>query len=136
MSKSGAEDRVDVRGGSMTVHRRFRSSSPTMWKPSSTSSTWARSCSSVTRWAARSPRSWPAGHAEDVSAYAHQITAPTLVIAGEHDQVEPAHVLVENLLPHIPGATMVTIPDVGHLLPLESPGELAAAILPHLGPAR
>ena len=80
---------------------------------------------------------WPVqGIAEDISAYAHRITVPALVVAGEHDQVEPPHVLVENLLPHIPSATMVTIPDVGHLLPVESPAELAAAIASRLTPAR
>ena len=55
---------------------------------------------------------------------------------GEHDQVEPPRVLVENLLPHIPTATMMTIPDVGHLIPVESPAELAAAIASHPSPAR
>ena len=80
---------------------------------------------------------WPVqGIAEDISAYAHRIAVPTLVVAGEHDQVEPPHVLVENLLPHIPTATMVTIPDVGHLIPVESPAELAAAIASHPSPAR
>jgi hypothetical protein len=43
--------------------------------------------------------------------------------------------LTGPLLPHIPGATMVTIPDVDTYFPW-SPAELAAAIASHPGPAR
>jgi pimeloyl-ACP methyl ester carboxylesterase len=64
----------------------------------------------------------------DISPSASAITVPTLVLAGEHDQVEPPAVLQELLLPAIPQARMVTLPGTGHLLPLEAPAEVAEEI--------
>jgi pimeloyl-ACP methyl ester carboxylesterase len=48
--------------------------------------------------------------------------------AAEHDVVEPPQVLREHLLPHIPHATLLTLPGSGHLLPLEAPGAVASAL--------
>ena len=61
----------------------------------------------------------------DITAVASAIEVPVLVLAGEHDQVEPPKVLEANLLPVIPGARMTVIADTGHLLPLEVPGPVA-----------
>ncbi|MCA1221001.1 alpha/beta fold hydrolase, partial [Streptomyces sp. 8L] len=53
---------------------------------------------------------------------------PVLVLAGEHDRVEPEGVLRENLLPHLPHARLDIVPGSGHLLPLEAPGAVAEAL--------
>ena len=56
------------------------------------------------------------------------VNVPTLVVAGESDIVEPVDVLRDNLLPYLYGAQFTVIAGTGHLIPLEVPGELAAAI--------
>lgn len=72
---------------------------------------------------------WPLrGIAEDVTEHTRMISVPALVVAGENDQVEPVGVLRDNLLPHLPGADLMVIPETGHLIPLEAPAALAAAI--------
>ncbi|ROR35877.1 alpha/beta fold hydrolase [Kitasatospora cineracea] len=72
---------------------------------------------------------WPLhGIAEDITEHTRTISAPTLVIAGEHDRVEPTDVLRRNLLPYLSGAQFTVIANTGHLIPLEAPGELADAI--------
>ncbi|WP_433178205.1 alpha/beta fold hydrolase [Actinoallomurus sp. CA-150999] len=74
-------------------------------------------------------REWPLhGIAADVTDAAGAIDVPVLVLAGEHDRVEPPQVLRDHLLPWIPHARLDVIPGVGHLLPLEAPGAVAAAL--------
>jgi pimeloyl-ACP methyl ester carboxylesterase len=87
-------------------------------------------------------REWPLhGIAQDITGAVRGIDVPVAVLAGEHDVVEPPRVLRTHLLPHIPHATLVTLPGAGHLLPLESPAAVATALtdflarLPHR-PAR
>lgn len=73
--------------------------------------------------------SWPtAGLAEDVSAGVDNIAVPVLILAGEHDLVEPPELLRDHLLPLIPHAAMAVLDDTGHLSPLEAPDQVAAAI--------
>ncbi len=72
---------------------------------------------------------WPLrGIAQDITSQAEKIDVPVLVIAGEHDQVEPASVLRRNLLPYLAHADFTVIPATGHLIPLEAPAELSKAI--------
>lgn len=72
---------------------------------------------------------WPAhAIAEDVSADLRRIDVPALVIAGEHDRVEPADVLRSHVVAEIPGARLVTVADCGHLIPLEQPDALSDAV--------
>lgn len=72
---------------------------------------------------------WPLrGIAQDITRAVRRIDVPVTVLAGEHDRVEPPHVLREHLLPHIPHATPATVPGAGHLLPVERPDAVAAAI--------
>ncbi|WP_405491234.1 alpha/beta fold hydrolase [Streptomyces sp. NBC_00096] len=52
---------------------------------------------------------------------------PVLVLAGEHDRVEPVDVLRRHLLRHLARARFEVIPASGHLLPLEAPRSVAAA---------
>lgn len=69
---------------------------------------------------------WPRhGITEDITAVAGDIEVPVLVLAGEHDRVEPAASLEASLLPVIPGARMTVIEGTGHLSPLEVPGHVA-----------
>ncbi|CAL9395568.1 Putative non-heme bromoperoxidase BpoC [Streptomyces sp. enrichment culture] len=78
---------------------------------------------------AEARREWPLrGIARDITAAAREIEVPVTVLAGERDVVEPPHVLREHLLPHLPRATLTTVPDVGHLLPLEAPAAVATAL--------
>jgi pimeloyl-ACP methyl ester carboxylesterase len=72
---------------------------------------------------------WPLrGIAEDVSEHTRMISVPSLVVAGGNDRVEPAGVLVNNLVPYLSGAEFVVIPHTGHLIPLEAPADLVDAI--------
>lgn len=72
---------------------------------------------------------WPARtSAEDIGAAAAAIAVPTLVVAGELDKVDPPAVLRAEVLARIPQATLRVLPGTGHLSPLESPAEVAAAI--------
>ena len=61
------------------------------------------------------------GSREDLSALAGQITVPTHVLSGTGDAVLPPEVLTREVVRCIPGATLTTLPDAGHLLPLEAP---------------
>ncbi|WP_336049196.1 alpha/beta fold hydrolase [Streptomyces sp. CA2R101] len=77
---------------------------------------------------------WPLrGIATDVTDAARSIEAPVLVLAGERDQVEPPDVLRRCLLPSVPRARFEIVPASGHLLPLEAPAEVAAALADFTG---
>ncbi|MER0484420.1 alpha/beta hydrolase [Streptomyces sp. Edi2] len=72
---------------------------------------------------------WPMrGIATDVTDAARTIEAPVLVLAGERDQVEPPDVLRSCLLPSVPQARFEIVQASGHLLPLEAPAAVAAAL--------
>ncbi|MBB2748256.1 UNVERIFIED_ORG: pimeloyl-ACP methyl ester carboxylesterase [Microbispora rosea subsp. rosea] len=74
-------------------------------------------------------REWPLnGIAADITAAARAIEAPVLVLAGEHDRVEPPRVLRDHLLPHIPHARLDVVAGSGHLLPVEAPDAVATAV--------
>jgi pimeloyl-ACP methyl ester carboxylesterase len=71
---------------------------------------------------------WPtSGMVEDISDV-FDIRSPTLIIAGDKDKVDNPEMLKTDLLPKISGARFHSIPDVGHLLPLEAPEEVAKAV--------
>lgn len=63
------------------------------------------------------------------------ITAPTLVLAAEHDGTIPRAAMAE-LAAWIPGARLEIVPDCGHGAPLEKPAEIAARALAFLGEER
>lgn len=72
---------------------------------------------------------WPdVAMQEDIRAAIASIDVPTLVLAGELDQVDRVATLQAELLPRIPHAALRILPGVGHLSPLEAPGALAEAI--------
>jgi pimeloyl-ACP methyl ester carboxylesterase len=69
---------------------------------------------------------WPLhGIIQDITREARNVAVPVLVIAGEHDHVEPVEVLRTNLLPYLARAEFQIIPQSGHLIPLEAPADLA-----------
>jgi pimeloyl-ACP methyl ester carboxylesterase len=56
------------------------------------------------------------------------IACPTLVVAGEEDEVTvPGH--AEEMASQIPHARLVTIPECGHLSTLEQPAAVTQALL-------
>jgi pimeloyl-ACP methyl ester carboxylesterase len=72
---------------------------------------------------------WPkTGMLEDISDAVVNISIPTLVLAGENDQVERIETLERGLVPYIPTVRTKIIPKTGHLSPLEVPDQIAAEI--------
>ncbi|MFD6055117.1 alpha/beta fold hydrolase [Agromyces sp. NPDC060279] len=64
----------------------------------------------------------------DVREFAPQIDVPVLLIAAERDDITPLsaqHVLVQRF----PDARLEVIPEVGHLIHYEAPGDAARRIL-------
>ena len=60
-----------------------------------------------------------------------EITAPSLVLTGQLDrETPPAYGRV--LAAGIPGARLVEVPGVGHLLPAEAPDTVNALLAEHL----
>lgn len=61
-----------------------------------------------------------------------QLQMPTLILAGEHDQVVPP-ANAELLAAKIPGAQVKILPGTGHLFPIEDPEATAAELTAFLG---
>ena len=86
------------------------------------------------RAAPQAKRAWPnVAMAEDITADVAAIDVPTLVISGEHDQVDRVATLQAELLPRLPHAVLHILPGVGHLSPLESPEAVAQQITSFIG---
>ncbi|MCK6589379.1 MAG: alpha/beta fold hydrolase [Polyangiaceae bacterium] len=56
-----------------------------------------------------------------------EVKTPTLVVHGDADPLVP-HMNGANIAQRIPGAKLVTLPGVGHLVPLEAPEPLFQAV--------
>jgi 3-oxoadipate enol-lactonase len=67
----------------------------------------------------------------DTSAGLADITAPTLVLIGEHDRKTPLS-LSQEICRGIPGAELVQIPGAGHLANVENPEAFTGALLDFL----
>lgn len=67
----------------------------------------------------------------DASAYLSQITCPTLLVVGQHDQWSPIS-QHEDMLELLPDARLVVIENAGHFAPLEQPDMVADALVPFL----
>jgi pimeloyl-ACP methyl ester carboxylesterase len=63
----------------------------------------------------------------DQRASAQALRLPTLVMVGADDRITPP-ALAEELAGLIPDARRVVVPDCGHLLPLERPAAVIAAL--------
>ena len=68
----------------------------------------------------------------DVRARLHEIAAPTLVIAGQHDPLL-TEASQRKLLANIPGATFEVVEGAGHDLSIEAPEQTAERVLAFLG---
>jgi pimeloyl-ACP methyl ester carboxylesterase len=74
-------------------------------------------------------RAWfERGMTLDIRDLVGNINVPTTVVVGDADKVENEPVLRRELASRISGTEFIILPGVGHLSPLEAPGELAAAI--------
>lgn len=58
------------------------------------------------------------------------VTAPTLVMAGEHDTIARDH--TESIAAAVPGAGLVIVPGTTHMVVRERPDVVAAAVLDHV----
>ncbi len=65
------------------------------------------------------------GSREDLSALAAQIAVPTFVLSGTGDTAVTPETLSREVITRITGATLTSVPDAGHLLPLEAPSIVA-----------
>ena len=70
----------------------------------------------------------------DVRAYAPRIAQPTLLVAAQRDDITPIEA-ERHLATLFPDATLVEIPDVGHLIHYETPAPAAEAIRRFLAPS-
>jgi pimeloyl-ACP methyl ester carboxylesterase len=73
-----------------------------------------------------------ASDSTDVCEFAARITAPTLVITGEYDQVNPPAV-GQVIATAIPGSRIEMPPGIGHLPKLEAPALTARLLREHFG---
>lgn len=74
-------------------------------------------------------KAWPEyGMSEDVANEAKNIKVPTLVIAGGLDKVETVERVKAEVVQRIHHAVMVVLEGKGHLLPLETPAEVAGHV--------
>lgn len=67
----------------------------------------------------------------DVTDRLSEINKPTLVICGTEDRMTPLR-YSQYVADSIPGASLVTIPEAGHMVTLECPQLIAGAILEFL----
>lgn len=75
---------------------------------------------------------WPLGNTRVIERL-HRITAPTLVLWGEVDQIQP-HGYAERFAHAIgANASVVKLPGAGHLVELDQPEAAAAAVLRFVG---
>jgi pimeloyl-ACP methyl ester carboxylesterase len=81
------------------------------------------------RGAPAAKRAWPTqAMLEDIRSDARLINVPTLVLSGEHDQVDPTSRLRDEVLPCIAGSQLQVLPGTGHLPMLEAPDVISGAI--------
>lgn len=68
------------------------------------------------------------GSREDLSALAAKVDVPVLVVAGADDEALGPGVQARETLPLLPGAALHVIANSRHLVPLDQPDALAAAM--------
>lgn len=73
------------------------------------------------------------GSCEDIAESAAAIDVPVLVVAAADDANLPPLLLRQEVVARIPGATLVTLPDSRHMVPLDAPGPLAQVIRDWVG---
>ena len=68
----------------------------------------------------------------DARPHLHAVRCPTLVLCGEDDQLTPPE-RSREIAALVPGATLVTLPDCGHMLTMEQPAAVNAELVRWLG---
>ena len=69
---------------------------------------------------------WPNGALlEDISSEVSKINVPTLILAGEQDQLDSIEQHRTEILARIPNARLEIITASGHLVPIDEPRQLA-----------
>ena len=68
------------------------------------------------------------GSREDLSGVTPRVTVPVLVLAGARDAALGPGAQRRLTVPHLAGARLAEVAGAGHLLPLEAPDEVAAAV--------
>lgn len=68
------------------------------------------------------------GRTIDVSGRLSEIAVPTLVVAGASDPLAPPSGVKRHVAEGIDGALFVTLRGTGHNIPIEAPGDVAAAV--------
>lgn len=68
------------------------------------------------------------GSKEDISEQLQTILVPVSIIVGTQDRAIPPHIQTTMTLPYLRHATLDTVEAAGHLLPWETPNELAVFI--------
>jgi pimeloyl-ACP methyl ester carboxylesterase len=82
------------------------------------------------RGATGAKREWAErGMIEDISSGLEASIIPTLIVIGDRDRVEHESALRQAFGRFLPHQTFRVLAGVGHLSPLERPGELAVACL-------
>ncbi len=67
----------------------------------------------------------------DFTAFLPMVAVPTLVIVGEHDVISPPAEM-QATAAAIPGAEFVTVPNAGHMAPIENAPAVNAALIAFL----
>ena len=65
---------------------------------------------------------------EDISSEVAKINVPTVLLAGELDQVDSIERHKTEVLAYIPNAEFKTVNGSGHLIPIDEPLQLANEI--------
>jgi len=73
----------------------------------------------------------PPDYRPDIAGRLPDVTAPTLVIAGEHD-IPDFRLIADVLAENIPHARLSIIPDCWHLPPVEKPDEFNRLLIDFL----
>jgi pimeloyl-ACP methyl ester carboxylesterase len=68
------------------------------------------------------------GRAADFSERLGRIAIPAAILAGENDPLAPAAVVKREVAARIDGATLITLRDAGHNLPIEMPEAVAGLV--------
>jgi pimeloyl-ACP methyl ester carboxylesterase len=72
------------------------------------------------------------GSREDWAERIGLLATPALIVAGGRDEALGVDAQTRLMAPHFTNARLVTLPDSGHLLPLEAPDDLAHLIERHV----
>jgi len=71
------------------------------------------------------------GSREDISSEVKKINVPVLVAAGERDEAMTPELLKTEIVRRVKDASLIVVPEVKHLLPLEAPEKVADLIRRH-----